>query len=99
PGVVIVESNGERVMIDTRTKSVARIDATETSSASSHAQTAVTKEREGGKAQEPYDHHVVNVPTPKRVPRHSLNVYFTHRFQQPIKPLKNSDDDLLGLDS
>ncbi len=49
--------------------------------------------------QEPYDYHVVNIPTPKRVPRHSLNVYFTHRFQQPIKPLKNSDDDLLGLDS
>ena len=95
PGVVIVESNGERVRIDTRTKSVARLDATEPSA----AQTVVTKERESSKANEPYDYHVVNIPTPKRVPRHSLNVYFTHRFQQPIKPLENSDDDLLGLDS
>ena len=96
PGVVIVESNGERVRIDTRTKSVARLDA---SPVSSPAQTVATKEHESGKTQEPYDYHVVNIPTPKRVPRHSLNVYFTHRFQQPIKPLENSDDDLFGLDS
>lgn len=91
PGVVIVESNGERVRIDTRSKTVARLDAPVTSPATSPAQTVGEKE--------PYDYHVVNIPTPKRVPRHSLNVYFTHRFQQPIKPLKNSDDDLLGLDS
>lgn len=99
PGVVIVESNGERLRIDTRAKSVARLDSTETTTASSPAPVVATKERESSKTQEPYDYHVVNVPTPKRVPRHSLNVYFTHRFQQPIKPLENSDDDLLGLDS
>ncbi len=100
PGVVIVESNGERVRIDTRTKSVAQLDTNGTSPVQSPVQAVaikevVIKERE----KEPYDYHVVNIPTPKRVPRHSLNVYFTHRFQQPIKPLKNSDDDLLGLDS
>jgi cytochrome c oxidase subunit 2 len=99
PGVVIVESNGERLRIDTRTKSIARLDAPETSPASSPAQTVATKERESSREQEPYDYHVVNIPTPKRVARHSLNVYFTHRFQQPIRPLENSDDDLLGLDS
>jgi hypothetical protein len=42
---------------------------------------------------------VVNVPTPKRVPRGSLNILFTHRFRQPIRPLEDSDDDLFGLDS
>lgn len=99
PGVVIVESNGERLRIDTRTKNVARLDSAEDSPAASPVQVVAEKGRESSKTQEPYDYHVVNVPTPKRVPRHSLNVYFTHRFQQPIKPLENSDDDLLGLDS
>jgi cytochrome c oxidase subunit 2 len=102
-GVVIVESNGERMRIDTRTRSVARLEATGPLPAPPPAQgqtdVAADKERGSSKTQEPYDYHVVNIPTPKRVPRHSLNVYFTHRFQQPIKPLEDSDDDLLGLDS
>jgi cytochrome c oxidase subunit 2 len=98
-GVVIVESNGERLRIDTRTKSIARLEPTETPAAQEQQTVVAEKERESSKTQEPYDYHIVNIPTPRRVPRHSLNVYFTHRFQQPIKPLENSDDDLLGLDS
>jgi cytochrome c oxidase subunit 2 len=111
PGVVIVESNGERVRIDTNAKTFARVDepAPITSPGKDKDQQPVvaTKERESSKAYEPYDYYVVNIPTPKRVRRHSLNMHFTHRFQQPVRPLTDSSssprdgslDDLLGLDS
>jgi hypothetical protein len=39
------------------------------------------------------------VPTPKRVLRGSLNLYFTHRFSEPVRPVSQSGKDLLGLDS
>ncbi|GAC1446435.1 MAG: hypothetical protein NVSMB56_05090 [Pyrinomonadaceae bacterium] len=48
---------------------------------------------------EPYDYRLINVPTPKRVPKHSLNLYFTHRFSESVRPLRESGKDLLGLDS
>lgn len=111
PGVVIVESAGERLRINTSTRTVERISATEAADARpTAAQTSGSgaRERETSKAYEPYDYHVVNVPTPKAVRRHSLNLYFTHRFQETITPLKNEDadehiarisQDLLGLDS
>jgi hypothetical protein len=113
PGVVIVESNGERVRIDTKQKTFARVEASDqapapaTAKYESHtvaakeiaAKEVTAKESDSSKANVPYDYHIVNIPTPKRVPRHSLNLYFTHRFQQSVKPLENSDDDLLGLDS
>ncbi|HXU08720.1 MAG TPA: DUF5777 family beta-barrel protein, partial [Blastocatellia bacterium] len=55
-----------------------------------------------------YDYRVLNIPTPKRVRRHSLNMTFTHRFQEPITAFENEardehiariSKDLLGLDS
>ncbi|MFP5263671.1 MAG: DUF5777 family beta-barrel protein [Blastocatellia bacterium] len=109
PGVVIVESNGERLRIDTNSKTFARVDEPAPpghENADRNQQPVVaTKTRESSKAYEPYDYYIVNVPTPKRVRRHSLNMHFTHRFQQPVKPLRDSStrsgslDDLLGLDS
>jgi cytochrome c oxidase subunit 2 len=103
PGVVIVESNGERMRIDTNRKTYARVDEAAPASVpepgKSRERAVATKTRESSKVYEPYDYYVVNIPTPKRVRRHSLNMHFTHRFQQPVKPLKDSDDDLLGLDS
>jgi len=69
---------------------------------------ATTKERESSKSYEPYDYHIVNIPTPKAVRRHSLNLNFTHRFQEPITSLEMEpadehiarvSKDLLGLDS
>ena len=109
PGVVIVESNGERIRIDTNAKTYARVDepapVANPDRDRSQPAVAATKERESSKAYEPYDYTIVNVPTPKRVRRHSLNLHFTHRFQQPIRPLNDSDDrdgsldDLFGLDS
>lgn len=109
PGVVIVESGGERLRIDTSRKTVDRISETAISGKSAkEAQDVATKQRESSKAYEPYDYQIVNIPTPKAVRRHSLNMHFTHRFQETITPLKNEDpdehvarisQDLLGLDS
>ena len=109
PGVVIVESNGERLRIDTNRKTLARVDepspANPPGAEKNQRPDVATKTRESSKAYEPYDYYLVNIPTPKRVRRHSLNMHFTHRFQQSITPLTDSSgrngsgDDLLGLDS
>jgi cytochrome c oxidase subunit II len=96
PGTAIVEINGERVRIDTTTKTWTRVE--ETPSASNPQPPAAVPEQAKA-APASYDYRLVNVPTPKRVLRHSVNLYFTHRFSEPIKPLKQSARDLLGLDS
>jgi cytochrome c oxidase subunit 2 len=111
-GVVIVESAGERLRIDTSNNTVERIFEPALATAQKPAQEPTgpvpTKERESSKAYEPYDYHIVNIPTPKAVRRHSLNMHFTHRFQEMITPfdLEHADEhiariskDLLGLDS
>ena len=101
-GVVIVESGGERLRIDTRAKTVTRLDqakpAVKEPSETEQAQ-ATEVEHKHIAAEEPYDYRLVNVPTPKRVLKGSLNLYFTHRFAQPVRPLTRSDQDLFGLDS
>ncbi len=110
PGVVVIESAGERLRINTSTKTVERISELTASQESKKdpAPQVATKERESSRAYEPYDYHIVNIPTPKAVRRHSLNMYFTHRFQETITPLQEEDGsqhiarisrDLLGLDS
>src|SRR6266567_4378201 len=94
PGVAIVEVNGERLRVDTSTKTWARIEVP------AKSQTATGEQRKKlAHEVEAYDYRLVNVPTPKRVVKGSLNLYFTHRFSQPIKPLKQSAKQLLGLDS
>lgn len=108
PGVVIVETGGERIKIDTATKSVTHLDESAstptvpTASASQEpppvkVETATEETDEPGS--EPYDYRLVNVPTPKRVPKHSINLYFTHRFSESVRPVRESGKDLLGLDS
>lgn len=112
PGIVIVESGGERIRINTATRTIERVtDASlgatqQTTKEQSQSQPA--KQRESSKTYEPYDYRVVNIPTPKRVRRHSLNMTFTHRFQEPITAFENEardehiariSKDLLGLDS
>lgn len=118
PGVVFVESGGERWRINTSTKTVERVSETTANQQNdkqgdkqSDKQTAppiATKERESSRAYEPYDYHIVNIPTAKAVRRGSLNMYFTHRFQETITALDQEDasqhiarisKDLLGLDS
>jgi cytochrome c oxidase subunit 2 len=110
PGVVVVESGGERLRINTTTKTIDRISEVTVSQESNKqpAPQVAAKDRESSKAYEPYDYHIVNIPTPKAVRRHSLNMYFTHRFQETITPLEEEggsqhiariSKDLLGLDS
>ena len=104
PGVVIVESNGERIRIDTSKKTVTSIspapEPTEEAAPQTHKEEVARVQDESRKREsEPYDYRLVNVPTPKRVLRHSLNLYFTHRFSEPVRPLRESGRDLLGLDS
>ena len=101
PGVVVVESGGRRIRIDTRTKTVT--DVADEPVQKGQRPTTALVERESSKAYEPYDYRLVNVPTPKRVPRHALNLFFTHRFQQPVRqediPIKEEARGLFGLDS
>lgn len=111
-GIVIVESAGERLRIDTSNNTVERISRTEEAKVQNPAQepsqTVAPKTRESSRAYEPYDYHIVNIPTPKAVRRHSLNMHFTHRFQEIITPFDQEaadehiariSKDLLGLDS
>lgn len=97
-GVVIVEAGGERLRIDTRTETVTRLDQPETL-AEAQQPKVVEEETTAARVSEPYDYRLVNVPTPKRVLRGSLNLYFTHRFTQPVRPVSRSDKELFGLDS
>lgn len=112
PGVVIVESAGERLRIDTSRNTVERVSRTDETKDQNPpqepSQTVAPKPRESSRVYEPYDYQVVNIPTPKAVRRHSLNMHFTHRFQEIITPFDQEDadehiarisKDLLGLDS
>jgi cytochrome c oxidase subunit II len=102
PGVVIVESDGGRFRIDTIARTVTPIES-DGEEPPSPATARRAAETHGGSASEPYDYRIVNIPTPKRVPRHSLSVYFTHRFQQPVSGenvrFKDEASGLFGLDS
>ena len=97
PGVAFVESNGKKVRIDTSNRTVTEI-AQEIPPPAAPSTPEKVEQRKPA-VQEPYDYRLINVPTPKRVLRHSLNLYFTHRFAQPINPLDESARLLLGLDS
>lgn len=110
-GIVIVELGGERLRIDTSNNTVERVSDSviaDTQTVKKPAEQTPTKERESSRVYEPYDYHIVNIPTPKAVRRHSLNMHFTHRFQETITPFEeeHADEhiariskDLLGLDS
>lgn len=48
---------------------------------------------------EPYDYRLINLATPKSVPKGSWNMSFNHRFSQPVNPISESGRNLLGFDS
>jgi cytochrome c oxidase subunit II len=106
PGVVFVESNGERIRIDTGAKTYARADDAKPSPSSTENSQPASQAKDDSRpnrASEPYDYQLINVPTPKRVPKGSLNVHFTHRFSAAINA-EGSDfgdtaKELFGLDS
>jgi plastocyanin len=110
PNIVIVESAGQRVRIDTRTKSVTNLEpqAALRPQPTPPAVASAAQETHPRPGTEPYDYRLVNLPTPKSVPKHSVNLYFTHRFSEVIGPepgetsgqhLSRISNDLLGLDS
>lgn len=111
-GVVVVEANGERIRIDTKAKNVERLDKIVASVLPPTAQRDMASTNTGStkddkpddrydfdKGYEPFDYRIVNVPTPKHVPKGSWNTAFTHRFTQQLDPISTSARNLFGLDS
>jgi hypothetical protein len=109
-GVVYIESNGERIRIDTVNRSVElvattveKVEPKETALAEKAPPAAATKQKDTkydfDKSDEPWDFRVVNVPTPRHIPKGTWNIAFTHRFTQQLRPLSTSARGLFGLDS
>jgi hypothetical protein len=102
PGVVFVESNGEKIRIDTTAKSVVKVETPAglpPKQAQNEQVAKVEKEEKEQPEDENYDYYLINVPTPKRVIKGSLNLRFTHRFSQPVRPFRESTCNMIGLDS
>lgn len=107
PGVIYVESNGERVRVDVNKKTVEPAAAVaaaapaepEAKAPEPSASPAEESAYAFDKGEEPYDWRLINVPTPKKVPKGTWNIDFTHRFTQPIHPIDESARNLFGLDS
>ena len=113
PGVVIIESNGEKIRVDATKKTVEQITAAvsqeKTVKAASEKKTENVENQSAQQqeesvydfdaGEEPYDYRLINVPTPKKVPKGTWNLHFTHRFSQPIHPIEESARNLLGFDS
>ena len=106
PGVVYIESNGERVRVDVNKKTVENIAPAvapaQPAEPDAPAPTDPQVEESAysfDKGEEPYDSRLINVPTPKKVPKGTWNIDFTHRFTQPLHPIDQSARNLLGLDS
>ena len=105
PTIMFVESNGERFRVNSITKQIEKIVVAAVPAQTTTAQ-AVTKQDDPKEdfyaydpGDEPFDYKLVNVPTPKKVPKGTWNMMFSHRFSQPLRPLSESAPGLLGLDS
>lgn len=115
PGVLIIESNGEKIRVDATKKTVERLSVASTQEKNAEttnpqpAQTTAKVEPQQenkeesvydfDEGEEPYDYRLINIPTPKKVPKGTWNLGFTHRFSQPIHPISESGRNLLGFDS
>ncbi|HEY0462425.1 MAG TPA: DUF5777 family beta-barrel protein [Pyrinomonadaceae bacterium] len=127
PGVIYIESNGEKIRIDANKKTVAQVTPPDEKLAETPARETTAKVENPAdekraevkevkaevkkddddneslydfdEGEEPYDYKIINVPTPKKVPKGTWNLFFSHRFTQPIHPLDESGKNLLGLDS
>jgi Membrane bound beta barrel domain (DUF5777) len=112
-GVMIIESNGEKYRVDSIRKTIEKLPSTETETPKTEAvaetkpqpePAAQTDEPEESqydfdKGQAPYDYRLINLATPKSVPKGTWNMSFNHRFSQPINPIRESGKSLLGFDS
>ena len=108
PSIMIVEADGERVRVDTVTKKIERLtDPPAVALAQTTAKSVPAASKGDDKddlyvyeaGDEPFDYRLINVPTPKKVPKGTWNLNFSHRFSQPVDPLSESAKTLLGLDS
>jgi hypothetical protein len=106
PSMMYIESKGERFRVNTVTKEVEHLAPAQTSVASNKpaaSKAAPTEENEDRyifeTGDEPFDYKLINVPTPKKVPKGTWNLNFSHRFSQPLYPITESGKTLLGLDS
>lgn len=105
PSIMIVESNGEKYRVNSVTKHIDRVVAPEASVQTVTPPATIVQDEpkedyyayEPG--DEPFDYRLVNVPTPKKVPKGTWNMTFSHRFSQPLQPFRESGPGLLGLDS
>ena len=96
----IVELNGKRFVINTRTKSVREVEAVasneKTEAKGIDETTQGTERREETRVYHPVDVRVINLPTAVYIPKGSLWADFTHRF--PFSEPTNKGE-LFGLDS
>lgn len=105
PGVLYVESNGERIRVDVNKKTVEPIGAAaapETAQAEAEPPEEPQTEESSysfDKGEEPYDGRLINLPTPRTLSKGTWSLDFTHRFSQPLHPLDESTRNLFGLDS
>lgn len=105
PNIVIVESNGEKIRIDATRKTFETLTApTAPAEREPPNNATIAKDDEESaydfdRGDEPYGARIVNVSTPRSVPKRSWNLDFTHRFSQTLHPLSESGPALLGLDS
>ena len=109
PSIIYIESNGEKVRVNTVTKAVEHLTPSTAPGGSANSPAAAAnaavqdEEKEDMYAydagDEPFDYKLINVPTPRKVPKGTWNLNFSHRFSQPIHPLSESGKGLLGFDS
>lgn len=105
PNVVYIEGNGERIKVDVSKQTIDSLPiASETAPVDPAPKVAADDDDEPTpydfeEGEEPWDYRIVNVPTPKHIPKGSWNMMFTHRFSQTLRPIGDSARSLLGLDS
>lgn len=110
PTMMYIESNGQRIRVNTVTKQIENLmpaASAPADDAKDKADDKTAKADDKNKddlyayesGDEPYDYKLINVPTPKKVRKGSWNLSFSHRFSQPINPIRESGKTLLGFDS
>jgi Membrane bound beta barrel domain (DUF5777) len=111
-GIVYIEANGERIRVDTTNRTFELVSSamekiefkSKLEDPAENAPAVVAKQAKDTKydfekSDEPWDYRVVNIPTPRHVPKGTWSLAFTHRFTQELRPFSASGRNLLGLDS
>lgn len=83
PNLIVVEMQGEKIQIDTATKSFKKLSQAERAPTSPQAATPPQTQIAEEPAPTVLDHYFVNLPSALPYARHSLNLHFTHRFDSP----------------